>query len=187
MQDHRLYIWLADADQQKVLSSLDCSGALSSDETAPELGVYVTDGTGSKMDWYLDLNTQVGAGTRNTDGTTSYQVTTNVHNTLTDSEMTALAQTVLPDYIYGVNPYKRSKGDMITKIFLFAPAGGSISNIQVSGYMSQGFSTSSYENLQVFYGLTADEPGETKAITYTVTTSAKATSDLTVESTPLAR
>ena len=187
VQDHRLYIWLADADQQEVLSSFDCSGALSSDETAPELGVYVTDGTGSKMDWYLDLNTQVGAGTRNTDGTTSYQVTTNVHNTLTDSEMTALAQTVLPDYIYGVNPYKRSKGDMITKIFLFAPAGGSISNIQVSGYMSQGFSTSSYENLQVLYGLTADEPGETTAITYTVTTSAKATSDLTVESTPLAR
>lgn len=187
VQDHRLYIWLADADQQKTLSSFDCSGALSSDETAPELGVYVTDGTGSKMDWYLDLNTQVGAGTRNTDGTTSYQVTTNVHNTLTDSEMTALAQTVLPDYIYGVNPYKRSKGDMITKIFLFAPAGGSISNIQVSGYMSQGFSTSSYENLQVLYGLTADEPGETTAITYTVTTSAKATSDLTVESTPLAR
>jgi len=181
VKNRRLHIWLSDADQQETISSLDCSGALSSDETSPELGVYVSDETWSKIDWYLDLSTQTGTGTLNADGTTSYQVTTTVNNTLTDSELATL-----PAYIYGYDPLKRSHGDMITRVYLLAPAGGSISDVQVSGYMSIPFSTGSYEGLQILSGMTQDEPGETTTITYTVTTSSAATSSLTVESTPLA-
>ncbi len=178
--DHRLQVWMANEDYEKVIEKVGASGELSTDETAPVVGVYVNDYTWSKIDWYLDMKTTVGASTKNADGSTTYEVTTTATNTMTEEE----AQT-LPDYVVGSNPDKRSRGDMVTLLLLLAPAGGTISDIQATG----GVFSNSHGTLYGFDGercMVQEEPGETTTITYKVTTATTATQPLAVRQTPLA-
>lgn len=175
-------MWMADEQAQAVVEALSASGELSQDPVRPVLGVYVNDQTWSKIDWYLDMSTNVGEGTKNADGTTSYTVTTTLTNAMTSDEAASDV-----DYIVGGNPLKRDRGDMVTGLILMAPAGGSISDVQGSGGVfavaaqgqAYGFDTVSC-NVQ-------DLPGETTTVTYTVTTSPQATQPLTVQRTPAAR
>ncbi|MDD3486080.1 MAG: DUF4012 domain-containing protein, partial [Atopobiaceae bacterium] len=128
ISDHRIQVWMADDTEEAALEGLGITGSISTDVTKPVLGVYLDDETWSKICWYLSTTTQVGAATANADGTRSYQVTTTLANSFT----TNIASTA-PAYVYGYNTLKRDRTDMITHVYLYAPAGGSISNVSASG------------------------------------------------------
>lgn len=175
-------VWMADEQQEAAIDALGFSGKLSDDPAKPVLGTYTNDYTWSKIDWYLNMNTTVGEGTKNADGSTSYQVTTTVTNAMTEEELA-----VAPEYVTGNNPKKRSTGDMITGIVLTAPAGGTITNVQASGGDPSAPEEFSVYGLDVWRVVTHDYTQETTTITYTVTTSPEATEPLTVARTPAAR
>lgn len=178
----RFMAWMANADEQAAITKLGLDNGVSEDETAPELGVYVNDNTWAKKSWYLSIATQIGESALNTDGTRSYQVTTRLKNNLTNDEAATA-----PGYVTGYNPARRSAADLITEVYLYAPAGGSISDIQVS--TGESFGQTSYGGIQVWRiapQLQLDALQES-VITYTVTVSASAQSDLTVRSTPTAQ
>lgn len=175
-------MWMADEQAQAVAEALSAAGELSQDPVRPVLGVYVNDQTWSKIDWYLNMSTEVGPATKNADGTTSYRVTTTLANTMTSDEAASDV-----DYIVGGNPLKRDRGDMVTGLILMAPAGGSISDVQGEGGV---FSVAAQGQVYGFDAVSCnvqDLPGETTTVTYTVTTSPQATESLAVQSTPLAR
>ncbi len=174
-------VWMADEAQEAAIDALGFSGKLEDDPAKPVLGTYTNDYTWSKMDWYLDMDTQVGEGVKNADGSTSYPVTTTVTNAMTEEEAAAA-----PYYVYGGNPDKRSQGDMLTHLYLLAPAGGSISNVQGTGGVFSVTQHSVYGFDEWTCSL-QENPLETTTITYTVTTSPQATQPLTVSRTPAAR
>ena len=121
---HRLLAWMSNEDEQAVMVALGASGELPEDPLKPEIGVYVNDVTYSKYSWYLRLNIEVGDGTANSDGTTTYPVRVVLSNVM-DSDLIWSA----PKYIAGFNAEKYSWGDMMNRLYLLGPAGGSLTDV----------------------------------------------------------
>ena len=184
-KDGRLLVWMANEDEQNLMVEMGFSGRLESDPAKPVLGVYFNDDTYSKISWYAAAKTQIGEGVKNADGTTTYDVTTTLTNTITPQEAMAA-----PLYIYGGNPDKRSTSDMLNFVFFYAPAGGTISNMTVSDgalFTDYGINEASLSGLQVLRMRTHLKSGETATFTYQVTVSADATESLALRTTPLAQ
>lgn len=179
VDDGRLYVWFSDADDEAIAEKLGCAGSLNSDPSKPELGVYVNDATWSKISWYLRLNTTIGEGQKNADGTTSYSVTTAISNTLTEE----LADEA-PSYVTGYNPEKRSVSDMLTWLYFYAPAGATISDVNVVGDGVTDRYDATHDGLQVVFEMTRLEAGQSLTFTYTVTTTAGA-DEMTLRTSPL--
>ena len=175
----RMLIWMANPDEQAVAESLGASGALPTDPATPVAGVYLNNYSYSKIDWYLNLQTQVGQPVDNSDGSRSYQVTVTLTNTMTAEE-----EATAPQYVSGYATAKRSVGDMVFRLYLYAPAGGSISGQSISGG-DLSLQDASHNELQVSFGQLRLLPGETCTVTYTVTTSPEAAGkDLALRVTP---
>lgn len=184
-KDGRLLVWMENGDEQALVEELGASGKLETDPTKPVLGFYINDDTYSKISWYASTSTTVGEGVKNADGTTTYDVTSTLTNTITP-EISWSA----PRYVIGTSGEKRDPSDMIMYLFLFAPVGGSITDLNVSeGGLVDGFgiATASLNGLQVYRMRAHALAGETVTLTYKVTTSAEATEPLAVRTTPLAQ
>lgn len=184
IDNRQVQVYMTNPDEENAMVQLGCSGNLNSDETAPEVGIYLNDATWSKISWYLSVDTQIGEGTHNADGTTTYHVTTTLKNNLSPNEASTLVE-----YITGYNPSKRDVTDMLDIVYIFAPAGGSISNMTYTDDSGNtaAISEATYNGRQ-FFTNTAQILGE-KQVTYTydVTVSANATEPLGVDTTPTAQ
>ncbi len=183
IENHRLQVWMANPDEEALMAEIGCDGTIPTDPSAPELGVYVSDDTYSKIAWFLSLHTTINSSVKNADGTTTYNVTTTLTNNLDPND--AYNQV---DYIVGSNPNKRNRSDMVDKVYLFAPAGGNISDVTVDGYAPAEFplKEGTYNGNQVWYVTIQTSGLETSTLTYNVTTAANA-ADLTVRQTPTAQ
>lgn len=183
IEESRLQVWMADPDEETLMVEMGCDGAIPNDPTNPELGVYASDDTYSKIAWYLSLHTTVNSLTKNMDGTTTYNVTTTLTNNLDPYD--AYNQV---EYITGYNTAKRNQSDMIDKVYLFAPAGGTISDVYIDGYVPEEFplKEGTYNGSQVWYVTLQTSGLETSTLTYNVTTSADA-AELAIHQTPTAQ
>ena len=177
VQEHRLLMWSTDEACESTLEQLGISGFIETDAAHPVLGVYLSNKTYGKIDWYLDYSTNVGQATLNADGTASYPVTSTFTNTLTSDEVQSLQHIVLG---------AAETGDMTTVVSLLAPAGGTISNVNATGTPISPFAESTYESHDLWMSTLHIGCGETVTVTYTVTASSTASmaDGLTVRSTP---
>ena len=183
--DGRLLAWMANEEEQALMGAIGVSGALETDPSEPVLGVYLNDDTYSKISWYASCYTTVGEGVKNADGTTTYDVTTTLLNTITPEEAATA-----PKYIYGGNEAKRDNSDMLNYVYFVAPAGGTITNLtETNGavFDGYGFAETTLNGLQFFRTRTHLRSGESAVFTYQVTVSAEATESLSVRTTPLAQ
>ena len=182
--EHRFLAWMENPEEEELVTLMGCSGALKDDPAEPELGVYFADETWSKISWYFSSNTHVDEGVKNSDGTTSYRVTTTMTNNLTLAEA---ANQV--DYITGYHPNKKNRAGMFMHVYLVAPAGGSISNISTEGgdFSPQPFTEMPYNQWTFFTASPVLAGGETITISYDVTVSAEAEQPLMVRTTPTAQ
>ena len=182
--EHRFLAWMENPEEEEIMTLMGCSGALKDDPAEPELGVYFADETWSKISWYFSSNTHVDEGVKNSDGTTSYHVTTTMTNNLTLAEA---ANQV--DYITGYHPNKKNRAGMFMHVYLVAPAGGSISNISTEGgdFSPQPFAEMPYNQWTFFTASPVLAGGETITISYDVTVSAEAEQPLMVRTTPTAQ
>jgi len=178
--DHRLQIWMANEEEEDIIDDLGISGAIETSPTKPVLGVYLNDYTWAKMGWYLDFRTTVDDGVRNPDGSMSYHATTTVRNAMTWAESANM-----PRYIAGTNPEARNACDMYTNILLFPPAGGSISDLQVSNGARPTMANVYDFRIATMSFWTNCE--ETTVITYTVTTAPEALEELEIRTSPTCR
>ncbi len=188
MQNREVMLYLTDANEQAQIKSLGISGGLNSDEVQPKIGTFLSLWIPSKMGWYVDIDTQIGSATKNSDGTTTYKVTTTFANTITDEE----AETG-GSYIMGERSYEQ--GDMQPFLYLYAPAGGSISDMQATNTATGAavnLTKGTHEGLELYYTPYVSEylsetplnPGQSIVCTYEVTVSAAAKNDLEVVKTP---
>ena len=181
-KENRVLAWMQDGDEQAAVVKFNLAGDIAEDETTPELGVYINDNTWAKMTWYMSVNTTLSDPVLSADGTKTYVATTVIRNNITADEAASV-----PSYITGYNPALTGLGNMIEEVMLYAPAGGSISDISCD--LGNAFAEGTYSTLQTWRTGTQIqiEPGHEAVITYTVKTSPNATSDLTVRTTPTAQ
>ena len=139
------------------------------------MGVYVTEQNPSKMGWYIHRTSKVTRSTCGNDGSQSYHVEYKMTNTLENSQIGALTS-----YILG------SGGQGVEKTLIYAPAGGSISNLKTSGGSVTESRQETLNGKTVYASNATIAPGESVTYSFDVTTSTKAVSDLTIDQTPMA-
>lgn len=181
ISEGRLLVWMENADEEAAIKDMGADGALPTEADDPETGIYFNNYSYSKLDYYLNAEYTLGEGTQNADGTTSYPVTLHMANTLDPSQ-----ESQLPAYVEAHNGTAESKGQEILGTFLYAPVGGKISDVNVSGGGSLKDAT--HNGMQVEFNWLRMKPGESITITYTVTTPAEAKGkELKVRMTPTAQ
>lgn len=184
-EEGRFIAWMENPDEEVAVKELGLAAALpdaSDTSAAPVSGVFVNNIRGSKLDWFLNKDVTVGTGKRNSDDSWSYPVTVTLSSVMSEEE-----EESLPLYVAGIGRPASDWNDERLTVLLYAPAGGTISDVSTSG--SAAFSTAPEEHahngLQVFYGVLELLPRTNATVTYTVTTSAEAGDQpLTVRTTP---
>jgi hypothetical protein len=108
--EHRVLVWNADEAEQAILADTTLVGARPvSDDHANRFGLYFNDGTGAKMDLYLDVTTALGQQTCRNDLRPQYALEVTLTNTAP-----ADAATILPTYVTGGGYYGVPLGNIKT-------------------------------------------------------------------------
>src|SRR5665811_1268555 len=125
-REGRLMVWSAHKDQQALLSGTVLSGELVGVQgDSPVIGVYFNDGTASKIGYYLRTDVVAATTKCRPDGSQAVSVTV----TLTSTAPANAAD--LPPYISSGNVIP--KGQVRTNVLLYAPQGGQVESVRVSG------------------------------------------------------
>jgi hypothetical protein len=194
--NRRLQVWMADEGEEGIVRSLGCAGAVSDDVANPTVGVYFNNTSYSKLSWWLKAKTDVGEGSENADGSTTYHVTTTMTNTMTQAEEGELPIYVAASNTSGVCP---TRGSMALWTYIYAPAGATVANMKadarfasvedvekeawLAGEPGEGMSLVRYDGRDVWFGVVQLSPGESATLSYTVTTPSG--NELSVDTTPL--
>ena len=177
--EHRLFLWSSHEDDQSLLADTTLAGGLPhSDDLISTFGVFVNDGTGSKMDYYQTLDTQVeweqcksdAAGRITGTAVLSVTVTNNAPNS------------GLPDYITGGGAYGVSPGSAKTVGYLYLPEGFDLSAATISP--ESGFGGGVHEDRRVVSFDVTLAPGEKMTATVKATTATPRGGELHVQATP---
>ncbi|WP_295789497.1 DUF4012 domain-containing protein [uncultured Microbacterium sp.] len=121
-EEHRLFLWSAREEEQAVLAGSTLAGELpESDDQTARIGVYLNDGTGSKMSYYLKpvVSLQWGRCGSGTDASSRELTLT---STLV-STAPADAQTTLPTYVTGNGALGTAPGSAATVTNVYLPPG----------------------------------------------------------------
>jgi hypothetical protein len=163
--ERRLYLWSADAADQAVLDGTSLQGRLPvSDAEATRFGVYFNDGTGSKMDYYMNVAAATGWCT-DTEGTAEAELTVRLR-----SDAPADAAN-LPDYITGGGSFGTPPGLIDTVAYLYLPEGAEVITAGATPTVAQpepGFGGGIHEGRRVLSWGTTLQPGEETTATVRV-------------------
>lgn len=174
-----LTMWSANEDEQKPLADTPISGRLVTEASNPQVGVYFSDLTQSKMDWYLDREVSVEYQKEAANGAKQYTVHIKLTNTMTQDQVASIPQYVLGDQLEGI-----TNGQIKTALFVYAPVSGRL----VDWNMSDG---SEFDGVTVHNGLTLGtksillSPGESYEVTCHVQSAPGVTTPITLRQTPL--
>ena len=173
-----LLMWASDADEQAIIEGLGASGEVALDPAAPQLGVYLNNGSWSKFEWYLNIDFSMGEAAANADGSRTYPCSLRLTNAMTPEELEASNAVIT-----GGNPAKRSEDDMLEVLNLYAPAGGRIEVTDHNGQVDLA-DDKTYRGLQVVCGEAHVQIGAPAEIAFNVTVSPEATQELSVRIPP---
>lgn len=180
-EEGRLIAWMKNDDEQNAIKEMNIDASLPDPDDpseGPVAGVYFNNLSFSKLDWYLNADTQIGQGIKNGDGTCSYRITVTLTNIMTQEEAGKL-----PDYVAASAP-DAARDDERLNVSLFAPTGGNITDLTVEGTQF-GLGAATWHGIPFYSGTVDLHAGETTTITYTLTTSAEAgDKPLTLRQTP---
>lgn len=194
VDEGRISIYMANDSEEAMLEDFGLAGTVSSDTKVPETGVYMSACLGGKMFYYLASDIEVGKGVKNADGSVTYDMKVTFSDLLDEAELSTLTR-----YIKNGDEYN---GSLHFFVYLLAPTGGQITDLQTDGvfygadrYPNTDFAITAggnddmnettYQGNDLWYGWTKVPMEGTTVITYKVTTSPEAETDLVVRTTPL--
>lgn len=121
-RERRILVWNADPAEQAMLDGTTLQGALPAvDGGRTVFGVYVNDGTGSKMDYYMRLGV---AASWCSPSSAALRVT--LRNEAPDPA-------TLPDYVTGGGRYGVPVGHTLTGVYVYLPPGASVTHQRATG------------------------------------------------------
>ena len=172
-EDRTLMLWFADEEEQEAVRAAGLDAGLDRDPAEPHAGIYISLNNPSRLGWFLDMEPEITEIERHEDGSRVYALSVKLTNTMTQEEL-SLASSYIAGYPRGV-----FKG----LIHLFAPAGGSVSDVTSDGGLY--FAYDEYHGLPLAYAKNIYiNPGESITINYTVTTAPGEQEDLGISMTP---
>ena len=173
LADRTMMFWMKEDGEQAIVRAMGWDGGLNSDPEKPAAGVYVNCTIASKMGIFLEMDTQAGARTQNSDGSYTYPITVTFRNSITRDEIRSAAS-----YITG-----GASGHFSGSAYFFAPAGGTISGFTTERQVYIREDT--YHDLALGYLQNLNlAPGDSFTITYQVTTAPGVEAELTFSTTP---
>ena len=158
------------------IQSAGFTGQTPNSETAPSVGIYLTEQNPSKMGWYIKRKAKIQRV--NCDDGDLYHVEFMVHNTMTEEEAKSL-----PWYITGNN--SNNTGKAMEKILFYAPQGGSISNLMQLGGKVDAAKETTIDGVKAYETYVQVNPGQVATFTFDVRVSPKATAPLAIDQTPM--
>lgn len=179
--DRHLSVYSFDPTMQKIMWSLGLTSTVPLNEARPEVGIYITENNPSKIGWYIKRSTKITQLDCGEQGPAKYHVEYTIRNTMTDEE-----SKTLPQYITGIRAeYPDSHGTSFEKIVFMPPAGGTMSNFEVTGNGADPVADSLNFRL-IYTTMTQVQPESTVTYSFDVTVSPDATTKLGVDETPTA-
>lgn len=177
--DRHLSVYSFDPTMQQILWSLGMTSTVPLNEARPEIGIYITENNPSKIGWYIKRSTKITQLDCGEEGPAKYHVEYTIRNTMTDEE-----SKTLPQYITGIRAeYPDSHGTSFEKIVFMPPAGGTMSNFEVTGNGADPVADSLNFRL-IYTTMTQVQPESTVTYSFDVTVSPDATTKLGVDETP---
>ncbi|WP_027479371.1 DUF4012 domain-containing protein [Gryllotalpicola ginsengisoli] len=127
--ERRLNVWSSHASEEKSLAETTLAGGLPAQtDSVKSFGVYLADGTGSKMDYYLTSKVEVGVSPACTRTGPVYVLTVTITNTAPTD-----AATSLPEYVTGGGAYGVPPGTARTIATVYAPPGFTVAAVHKDG------------------------------------------------------
>ncbi|GAA4672762.1 DUF4012 domain-containing protein [Nocardioides nanhaiensis] len=181
VEEGRVRLHSFDAEDQAVVAGTAIAGELTpADPTRPQVGVYLNDGTGSKMSYYLEHQVEVAAldCQRNRQRLSGRLVLTS----------TAPADAAsLPEAVTGYDVVKRAeieRGQQAVVVQLMAPAASRVSNVVLDGEPTPDPVLTDLAGRPVLPLTVVLSPGQRYEVTWQMSTAAGQDGDTDLEVTP---
>ena len=171
--EQRLLVWSADDEEQQTLETTVLSGRLPVEPTGePQIGIYLNDATGTKLDYYLDYDVSVEPLSC-TDGVQVQRVTVDLSSGV-PKQLSAIRS------VLGLS---RPRGWLLTNVYVYGPVGGSIGAATLDG--EKFLYAPLQQETRPIAGATIElEPGQSRTVVYDVVSGAGQTGDPQVSITP---
>ena len=161
VEDHRLYVWSSREDEQDIIRSTAVAGSVTgSGSGGTAFGAYFNDGTGAKMDYYIQRTAQL-LRTCQPDGYSRYTVRLTIANTAPED-----AATSLPDYVTGGGVFNVDPGRVRTNNVVYGPAQSLVESATLNGE-KVSFGTGKHGQRPVGMVTTELGPGESAVLEVT--------------------
>lgn len=179
-QERHFNMYSFNEEAEKTIQGAGFTATIPDSEEHPSVGIYLNEQNPSKMGWYADRSAVITPTSCKKAGKQTYHVEYMIKNTMTPEEAATL-----PKYITAANP-KRGVGNLWEKMLFYAPAGGSIANFATSGTGTANLPEQvSLDGSKPYMTVVSVMPGQSLNISFDVTTSDKAETQLRIDQTPL--
>lgn len=156
----RLYLWSSHEDEQKVLATLALGGAVSGPSVGgAAFGAYFNDGTGAKMDYYVQRTVQLVQACHSK-GLPTFTLKVTLTNTAPED-----AATSLPTFVTGGGKFGTEPGRVQTNTVVYGPTQARIENARIDG---ESVPLGSYQHNQRPVGVLTSKlgPGESATMEF---------------------
>ncbi|WP_328460717.1 DUF4012 domain-containing protein [Actinoplanes sp. NBC_00393] len=157
--ERRLLVWSADPEEEAIVTDTVLAGRMPNDDgRTPTVGVFLNDGGGSKLSYYLVPSAMLRVGDCETDGGRAMRLKVTIGSTAPRSG--------LPDYVTGL-ALSGDKYTSRTNVMIFSPTGGAVESVEEDGELID-FGTGMERNRGVGV-ITLDlPPGKTRTLDITL-------------------
>ncbi|MCW2782086.1 MAG: hypothetical protein JWR35_2535 [Marmoricola sp.] len=174
--EHRLLLWSSHPNEEKLLADSEITGALQTHRTStPDVGVYLNDGTGAKMDYYLDASTSLQA-------VSCDNGQQNLKATVTMRSLAPNNAAKLPLSIIGLGT-QIPNGVIRTTVLVYAPVGGTFQGLKLDSATAP-FGDHTDHGREVAAISLDLAPGQEKTITATILGAPDQSGDPQLRTTP---
>lgn len=178
-ENRHFYAYTFHDDEAKYFQGAGLAKNAPESETNPETGIYISEQNPSKMGWYIDRTSEVAKT-----GDKTYHVKYTLTNRMTSTEMATCTSYILGGEQKGIGgvPVAPS-GTSAQRVLIYAPAGGSIGSIAVTGDVRDR-SNATMDGKPLNSSMAYIAPGKSVTYEFDVTVSDKATADMKLDQTP---
>ncbi|MEU4365960.1 DUF4012 domain-containing protein [Micromonospora chersina] len=158
--ERRILFWSVHPTEQRVLGDSQLAGKLREKDTVPAVGVFLNDGSGAKLGYYLRFSATVTVGDCQPDGRRELRLRVTVHSTAPKS---GLAESVTGLALSG-DPYTAR-----TFVSVYSPTGGAVLGGRLDG-RDTAMGSGTAGSRQVTVANVEVKPGRTRTLDVTLLT-----------------